>query len=110
MYSDRYRRYAAQEHHDWMKRVAEHLPDWSARTFSLRGMLYWGCGTHYALEARLGRVITLAQNYEQFFNSEKDRIANRIIDEMVVAQFVAQLVKAEKSALTQALIELQRRD
>jgi hypothetical protein len=48
----------------WRKRARSRLPELSARVFALRGKEYPGCGFHYAMERRLGNVVSLLSDLE----------------------------------------------
>ncbi|QRE77361.1 hypothetical protein [Methylobacterium aquaticum] len=96
------RAYAAEEearkaHSEWMDRLSKGLPELAARVFALRGELYMGCGFHWSLESRLGRVITIATNVDADVWHGKNAFANRIVDKVVVNQFYKDVARIEAS-------------
>lgn len=75
---------ARRNYSKWMARVSKKLPALSARVFALRDTGYHGCGFHWSLESRLGRVIMIATNAEEDVWHGKEAYANRLINEILV--------------------------
>ena len=76
----------------WVKKVNEHLPDLSARVFSLRNK---NSGSR-ELESLLGKVIHEIRNVHQFHVDLGDRTAHRIVVKILVEELFKDLNNAEK--------------
>jgi hypothetical protein len=58
------------KHYAWRKAVATSMPELCARVFALRGTGYYGSGTHYELERRLGSLMSRVNDPGQPFGYE----------------------------------------
>jgi hypothetical protein len=82
----------AKDHYAWRKRVNDALPDLARRVFNLRSGGYYGVGMHHSLERKLGRVLTMANEFEM-------ELAHYIpaTDQLVYEELVDTLRRAEWS-------------
>lgn len=85
----------SKEFHKWRGRVVAKLPDLAARVFALRGKAYPGHGFHYYMEARLGRVISGVTDPTRMPLGTQERIAERLILQIVVEELFRDLAAAE---------------
>jgi hypothetical protein len=83
----------AKAHWAWRRKVNNHLPAVAGRVFALRSRAYMGCGFHYAMEQRLGKILAWANDYDQ-----TPTFAGSIIEEVVWEEFLRDLIRAEFSA------------
>lgn len=81
------------KHYAWRRRVARALPQMAARTFALRGKHYMGCGTHYALERKLGSVIRFCNDFET-----RPDLSDILVEPLVVEELYRDLKAAEASS------------
>jgi hypothetical protein len=82
----------AKDHYTWRKRVNDALPDLAHRVFSLRSGGYYGVGMHPSLERKLGRALTMANEFEM-------ELAQHIptTDQLIYEDLVDTLRRAEWS-------------
>lgn len=95
-------RKADREWEKWRRRAARRLPTLAARVFALGNKPYKGCGFHYALVGRLGRMITDVGDPTRSPLERKERFANRVITQIVFEGLHTELHEAERSAQTMA--------
>lgn len=95
-------RKADREWEKWRRRAAQRLPTLAARVFALGNKPYMGCGLHYALVSRLGRMITEVGDPTRSALERKERYANRLITQVVFEALHTELLEAENSARTMA--------
>jgi hypothetical protein len=82
----------------WRRRVNARLPDLVARVFALRGRMYAGCGTHYALECELGTVLARINNYSENYYHGPDGMARQTTLRIKTEMLFSDVRKAEQSA------------
>jgi hypothetical protein len=83
----------AKKHYDWRRRINKHVPRLATRVFALRGKSYMGCGYHYAMESRLGKMIARMNDHENVIT-----VLDTILDKLLVEELVRSIVRAEFSA------------
>jgi len=69
------------------------MPALAARVFALRNASYYGCGFHYAMEARLGKLLAALNNFDTDIEN-----AIHIIHKVSFRSLVADIRKAEATA------------
>lgn len=79
----------------WRNKVNERLPNISCRVFELRKKFYSGCGFHYGLEALLGKVIHMINNYDMNCYHGIEGISNQIINRVLVEELFNKVQKIE---------------
>lgn len=80
----------------WSKKAKKHLPDLARRVFALGDKTYSGCGFHYMLEARLGRVIIDLNHIGLERRNYMERFAERLGIELNYQALFRDVVKIEK--------------
>jgi hypothetical protein len=86
---------ARREHARWMEEAADKIPALAARVFALRGTGYLGSGFGWSLEARLGRVITMATDAEGDVWYGPKAMMNRTVARMALRRLIADIERAE---------------
>lgn len=82
----------------WRKRVNKRLPELASRVFALRGTGYTGCGSHWSLEKRLGRVIIEINDYDtRDYYHGQNAFTNQINLEVAVEMLYKDVKEAEDS-------------
>ncbi|WP_432263488.1 hypothetical protein [Cupriavidus sp. TMH.W2] len=95
-------RKADSEWEAWRRRAARRLPDLAARVFALSNKSYMGSGTHYALVGSLGRMIAEVGDPTRSPFERKERLAYRLITQIVFEGLHSDLHKAEKTSQAMA--------
>ena len=84
------------KYESWVEESLKLLPDLAARVFALRNKSYMGCGYHYALEEKLGKVICNLNNTDYYRKDDKGVIAFRCCTRVLLKVLIDGIEKAEK--------------
>lgn len=82
----------------WKTKIKKRLPELAQRVFALRNEHYNGCGFHYDLETKLGRVIYDTSNTEGYYRIRDgiERLTFRIALDLNVRYLFRNINRAEK--------------
>lgn len=75
----------------WRQRAVSILPEASRRVFALRGISYYGCGTHWSVEKELGNMIAKLNNHDEYPHN----ISTQIIIQIRMQLLMETIHKAE---------------
>jgi len=82
------------EYEEWVTKQLIIIPELASRVFALRSKPYTGCGVHYAMEKRLGDVISRLNNCEY---TPQETLMFRICTEVILTALLKSVAEAEAS-------------
>ena len=62
----------SKEFNDYRDQVNNELPELSRKIFDFRHVTYLGCGFHWALEKRLGTLISMINDYDRHYSETEE--------------------------------------